>query len=136
MHTFFYSWRRRAGVAMLVVACAMAGMWVRSCAVSDFFRVASRDHLISAELCRGEASIWLIHAENAFQTLSWEAEYLEGYATRDLFVLKWPQYHLVLGARTIIIPHWQFEACLILFSAYLLLAPSRKRLPTASQPHA
>ena len=136
MLEFFHGWRRKAGVASLVMACVVMGMWLRSCAVSDLFRVASRDHVISAELCRGEASIWLIQAENDFQALSWEAEYLESYATRDLFVLKWPEYHLVLGARTIIIPHWQLVACLILFSAYLLLAPSPKQPPTASQSHA
>jgi hypothetical protein len=35
MREFFRGWRRRAGVAALVMACAFAGMWLRSRVIVD-----------------------------------------------------------------------------------------------------
>lgn len=41
MHTFFYGWRRKVGIVTLVMACAVAGLWVRSGVVCDVFSVKS-----------------------------------------------------------------------------------------------
>ncbi len=41
MREIFHGWRRKAGVATLVMACAVMGMWVRSLYCRDVFYVGS-----------------------------------------------------------------------------------------------
>ena len=36
MHTFFHGWRRKAGIATLVMACAFQVIWLRSLAIQDY----------------------------------------------------------------------------------------------------
>lgn len=56
MKEFFHGWRRKAGVAMLVMACCITAAWLRSCFREDSFRmtVCGRRNLIissSSRLC-------------------------------------------------------------------------------------
>lgn len=37
MHSFFYSWRRKAGVVALLMACGLMGLWARSFVIEDEF---------------------------------------------------------------------------------------------------
>ena len=39
MCEFFDGWRRKAGVAALVVAMTVFGLWMRSCIVDDWFKI-------------------------------------------------------------------------------------------------
>lgn len=39
MHTFFHGWRRKSGVAALVMALVAASIWVRSTVTGDEFTV-------------------------------------------------------------------------------------------------
>eukprot|EP00456_Euglypha_rotunda_P016931 TRINITY_DN156_c0_g1_i5.p2 TRINITY_DN156_c0_g1~~TRINITY_DN156_c0_g1_i5.p2 ORF type:complete len:127 (+),score=12.56 TRINITY_DN156_c0_g1_i5:105-485(+) len=39
MREFFRGWRRKAGCATLLMACALAGLWIRTTVVADFIQL-------------------------------------------------------------------------------------------------
>jgi hypothetical protein len=43
MSTSFHGWRRKAGCALLVMACAFMGMWLRSFVVQDDIWIVAED---------------------------------------------------------------------------------------------
>lgn len=51
MQTFFHGWRRKAGVAALMMACLLCGLWIRSRIVDDkvILTISGWKHLIHSE---------------------------------------------------------------------------------------
>ena len=48
MFEFFRGWKRKAGVATLVMACTLAAAWVRSLFVTDFVNTGFIGAVINA----------------------------------------------------------------------------------------
>lgn len=170
MKEFFHGWRRKMGVATLVMALSLTGLWVRSqCMIDDLWYlpegapchsltlspfgirwVRSDARLINAPHYHWEAAAYTKQGRGGLDELVWT------YWEYDR-VWDWNQngFHFVLLARwdrgisegsgplltplmigVWIVPFWSVVMPVALLSAYLLLVPSRKRLPTTSQPHA
>lgn len=113
MHEFFHGWRRKFGVATLVMACVVLGMWIRSYALVDQIFVFG-NILISNSGCM----VW--------DWQGWggpDANILHFYS--DLaspFDEDW-----YFGADGIRLPYWIIAIPLTLLSAYLILWQPRQR---------
>jgi hypothetical protein len=188
MHTFFHGWRRKAGVATLVMALAFTAGWVRSfylvdvvkfqsgkriedslrsgsdglslarCYESDDagfgfrqpigslrFATASRFESIPVSI----APLVAESMESGGESIAPNAETTVDELPDEDIVIKWEwawqwcgfsvggfeivDGELQVGVTT---PYWGIVIPLTLLSAYLLLFPLRKRLPTAGQAHA
>lgn len=121
MHTYFHGWRRKAGVVSLVMACLLCGMWVRSRIVGDglLFQYLGKQRYFASAYGR---IIWWSD-DNIFPF-----DYSLGGPL--------PAVHSVFEESQFTMPYWSLVVPLTLLSAYLLLVPSRKQQPTASQHHA
>jgi hypothetical protein len=119
MRDFFRGWRRKAGIATLVLACCFASIWVSS--TTDWPEAYWLN--VQLECYRGGIKIQLKEA-----TVTSARRDSLGSVTDSTFVAQ--------DLASITLPYWSFTIPLTLLSAYLLLIPSRKRPPTTSQPHA
>jgi hypothetical protein len=130
MKEFFCGWRRKAGTVTLVMALAVAGIWMRSRVVCDTlqFKFGGRLHDIVSYSNQTSGVSWKF--DLAFpEVLDWGsiplnevdaddiegtlANYREGY--RDLGFFEWH------------VPHWLLVLPLSLLSAYLILWKPRKQ---------
>lgn len=132
MGEYFKPLRRKLGILTLLIACAMATVWVRSTQSGDMFlnvRSPIVDLIISAN---GELN-WL-EWDQGKVNISNEAEFgmsptdlLESYGTtRQVLQEKG------FAPREVSIPYWSVVIPLTLLSAWLLL--SKRREPTVSEP--
>lgn len=143
MHTFFHSWRRKAGCVTLVIACAVFLMWMRSYSFEDRVNCASgmsvHDFLsrcgtiqwhksTPAWIASGWSTQALSPSDNQiydrdpefFKTnLSWEWLGFISCETRFQFS--------DLKDRVWIAPYWMAVLPLTLLSAYLILWKPRTR---------
>lgn len=127
MRTFFYGWRRKAGVATLLMALSIMAMWVRSRIVGDalLFEYQGRQRYVVSAY--GRLMWW--SDENIFPF---------DYAIGQPLDVDRQEFELAQldGTPFVALPYWYLVIPLTLLSAYMLLVPSRKRSPTESQPHA
>lgn len=115
MHAFFHGWRRKAAVVTLVLACAVFAMWMRSYCIHDrFCTIESNDVDIIFDSTNGAIVAQRLTLTKGVVGLSFLR------TTEDLGKIHYSAVVLPLN----------------LLSAYLLLAPVRKRPPTASKPDA
>ena len=124
MKEFLHGWRRKAGVATLVMACAFGGMWVRSYAVYDFIQFIAFDRLNRITLCHGKIGWTVWDDATGMQPFVWE-----GVRAVD----REPQAHDIYhsrvhdGDRGYLASYWQATIPLTFLSAYLILWKPRKR---------
>jgi hypothetical protein len=53
MHTYLYGWRRKAGVATLLTACALAILWARSYVAASTIDIYAIDRLFELRSANG-----------------------------------------------------------------------------------
>lgn len=77
MRDFFKGWRRKIGVATLVMACVFTAGWIRSFAISDFLRMDCPKFRLMAESTRG----WIEcdHIPELVEPGEWDFEFYSGY---------------------------------------------------------
>jgi hypothetical protein len=72
MHTYFHDWRRKAGVATLVLACVFAGMWMRSLFRHDQAALSRGNAIYCFESMAGELDLGrLTVKDNRTETAWW-----------------------------------------------------------------
>jgi hypothetical protein len=152
MHTFFHGWRRKAGCVALLIACAMAGMWIRSRVRYEYFIVplgsvsygvtsmhGGLDFARMTELDSSPAytsiykSVELhIAPEDPFNGTPWDASFEFDWRW------DWAGFHIGEGQypsrrdQDFMIPYWAIVLPLTLLSARLLLSrPRQRQKPTA-----
>lgn len=71
MRQFFCGWRRKAGVVTLLLACLLAGLWIRTMVVVDrfSFSIGHRAHILSSD--RG--GLWWMSLDQPPTTMAWYA---------------------------------------------------------------
>src|SRR4051812_3266689 len=144
MREFFKGWRRKAGVVTLVIACALAAGWVRSCVMLDIvyfprrtsncvlfsgnqrFRVMSVPGVSLTRIARHSDGV-IISRETkiiagqdfiAFPKVTWTSERIDNL----LGIFRDPgDTHPSVP----MIPYWSIVIPLALLSAYLLLGKPR-----------
>ncbi|HEY4263043.1 MAG TPA: hypothetical protein VGM98_22975 [Schlesneria sp.] len=109
MRTFFYGWRRKAGVVTLVMALAFMGLWMRSRASDDELAVCGMQF----------KSYGGVFERSDFMFLD-----VDSFNSSEVRHVYWRLQYA-----------W-FAFPLTLLSAYLILVPSRKQPPATSQSHA
>jgi hypothetical protein len=138
MQTFFHGWRRKAGVAMLIMACVFAAGWTRSCFLSDdiCFTLCGRGFDFNSEFCRmGFGVFWPDQRKDIspyFNRVSYGKKLSDIDYRSDCTFMGWSWYEGgtgKVGAKTIqwTIPYWTPAITLTLLSAYLILWKPRKR---------
>lgn len=129
MKQFFHGWRRKVGVAALVVACACIGMWVRSRVANDWVHVyVGPDWSLLLE--SGDDRILFQISFEPQQPVTrhysiWFGSYSNNPAESGVVLDPIELEGRVLPLMTI--PYWNVVAPLTLFSAYLILWAPRKR---------
>jgi len=146
MREFFKSWRRRLGVATLLMACLCTALWVRSGSIKDKF-TTSFTHYSSHELISACGGLMVhryshtVKSDDPLMKPTWESEEIGeiefDYPDRQL------KNHVFLadcGAKTdwhhahawIQIPYSTLDIPLMALSAFLLLRPNQRRKPNQS----
>lgn len=141
MHTLFHGWRRKAGVATLVMACVLSGFWVRSLIFADIISVGADPWFVTiggdqCALMRGPLGPF------NFPAASWEvAEYhaqtfneLPYQQRRGIYSV--PLEQSLDPEKCFTLQLSRLVLLFALLSAYLLIVPSRKRPLAARSPHA
>jgi hypothetical protein len=155
MREFLRGWRRKAGVATLVMAMALCGAWLRSLSIEDevYFPIGqtmpvllfSRDgYFVWAKFgivdwndLKGMSPHWRASAHNP-QSRRHEPLFFENVG----FTWRWWICAIVddvvprRGYRFFVISYGCLTIPFTLLSAYLILWKPRKRAPTGSPPHA
>lgn len=144
MLEFFRGWRRKAGCVTLVMACAVAGMWMRSFTIFEgFWALGPRGNhgIFSVD---GTLRWWTIDFTYRMKP-RWYSTRIAG--SREILdpwsdgQMEWQRRYagFVIGSgytealgepvakRLWIIPYWPLVLSLTLLSAYLLLWQPRKR---------
>jgi hypothetical protein len=148
MHTFFHGWRRKAGVASLVMACGLAAGWFRSVvspttiimAPVNVGRLRSQDIFeISQFGYRFERYVFTLHSGDYGQgvaSLS-DVHFYRGICENKLCDWRWRVSGIDLGEykvqrdlwfqrRFCVVAHQFIVLPLTLLSAYLILWKPRK----------
>jgi hypothetical protein len=156
MHTFFHGWRRKVGVATLVMACLMMGLWMRSRFILDTVRYCP-DGRYHYSITLAPSAIRWVRLQGSGSFLSprffdfdWDSkEYSKGdddpiLDPRVGWQSKWnwqacgfqfgsfqdSSQSIVNGEVEIgFIPYWSLVLPLTALSAYLILWKPRKRVP-------
>lgn len=142
MHTFFYGWRRKVGVVALVLACVVTGLWMRTRFFADqlVFPMGGRTHYVNS----AQNGICWLSLHSASSAIKWDTipngAFDQMHLNRPLpqslneLVSRHTAAGLAPACRYLL--YWWLAIPLTVLSAYLLLVPSRKQLPTASKPDA
>jgi hypothetical protein len=137
MSTYFQSWRRKVGCATLVMACLLAGLWLRSVTiVDDVFIAPSRAALVmfSSERSRVGGSLDVSGAftplvQWSARPVSWENNSF-GYVDDD-YSLRWGGIDIGASSNQdfmfCVAPYWTIVLPLTLLSAYLILWTPKRR---------
>lgn len=153
MHDFFRGWKRKAGVATLVMACVFMACWVRSDRIPDEVILAQTrgPFMDSAKFQSRKGILLLTYFDEEGIPLHWVRPYISRYrrdvALDDSFHRKprWTFRACGFGVGTVpanesgwvhipattlwAIPHWSIILPLTLLSAYLLLSKPRATTP-------
>jgi hypothetical protein len=148
MQTFFHGWRRKTGVATLVMACAAMGVWIRSRLTEDSLVYFAKEDILGLSSRKSELS-WTRYTPWNSDDLSrssgtwvWSHDVVrqeapdryEGYEV--VWRFQWLGFdlgerHEVHFAKRIVdwtIPYWSIAVPLTLLSVYLILRKPRKRV--------
>ncbi|HEY4258681.1 MAG TPA: hypothetical protein VGM98_00920 [Schlesneria sp.] len=145
MHTFFHGWRRKSGVASLVMACVITGAWIRSMMCQTDLSIRTEKHAcVGVRSSNQFCAIYYVRLN--IPTLNWDAvntvEFTTYPFTEQPQMKKWPSGDLRWWFRSVcwhevdkgpnhreaflIIPHWAIILPLTFLSAYLILWKPRK----------
>jgi hypothetical protein len=126
MRTFFYGWRRKAGVATLVVACMVMGMWLRSRDRNDWIGL-SADYRLILLLHSSEGEIWWQTTQDPHDAPPYELLWWGSSQHGLVPVLPPIEGDDSRAVPTVCVPYWSVVIPLTLLSAFLILLPSGKR---------
>jgi hypothetical protein len=116
MHTFFHGWRPKAGCIMLVMACLVTAMWVRSYLVEEALDISGAD--------------WTFETVSQLGSVSWkllpnlDEKYRPWYHWKRRMTTEEGCLLHHCGGQY---PYVVFITPLTFFSAYLILWNPRKR---------
>ena len=142
MHTFFHGWRRKTGVVALVMACVLAGTWLRTLAVCDYLTLRTNPQsCIGLHLLGGCAELryeWLDKSESAKVTICdrlfiWNQDDPVGWSMRFLPMFRWSSLRRIgwftpaTECISVTLPLLTTTISLTLLSAYLILWKPRER---------
>jgi hypothetical protein len=154
MHTFFHGWRRKAGVATLVMALALMGGWLRSYARWDFVQVNGQPWRYAIESAVGNLRLIRTTPIASTPLLGFDSgglkglahinvddngitTYEPGYSVGTVWRFDWHTFHisdnmvdrnsLSFRVGVCAAPYWSVTIPLTLLSAYLILWKPRKR---------
>jgi hypothetical protein len=129
MQEFFNGWRRKAGCGLLVMACALMGLWIRSCIVIDNVRIPFGNQRLEFATFRGGLYLELLPAptfrnsgvpypgfRNQFR---WLVRPIDPTIKSETWNLRGPSW---------CIPFRQLAVALAILSAYLLLWKPRTKV--------
>ena len=162
MRDFFHGWRRKTGVATLMMALAFLVGWIRSETYSDAFSfscgtnmsytiysvngylffelmtmpVALSNHTHFRTLYSCDPNECYLYYRD--QTIGWRFLcFAVGVdeVVPDNSDTEGP-HSLFVARRTWFMSYWTMISSLAILAAYLILVPIRKRPPSMSQPHA
>ena len=143
MSDFFHGWRRKAGVATLVLACLFCCAWARSLTEVDGFQVSRTDRLISGN----GGMVWVAQTSGirfpllaivwygdvmgrdrdtlgmCEVSLNWDCRWRDGIAGIERGQHDCEEF----GMRWLRIEYGSLVLFLTLLSAYLILWKPRKR---------
>jgi len=155
MSEFFRGWKRKVGVATLIVACVFAALWVRGQTIKDVYQFGSGEGPFFNTLVSSRFGLmWLRYQATDGTTYSWNPGWFEvpidatttlhSGECRLIYDIQWrltwwgfdfcnsakgDQIHAVHRN----IPYWSIVIPLTLISAWLLLGkPRQARKPPAS----
>lgn len=135
MSRVFYGWRRKCGCALLVISCALMGLWLRSYLVhDDVLTVAAGRQLYSHNGCLSwnittaddSWTDWIQPSpaappldHSALPRFTWRREYF-GFVASEI---------AISGSRIVQywVPYWFLATPLAVISAILLLWPTKRR---------
>ena len=110
MGGFFHGWRRKVGCITLLVACLLAGMWIRSNAAYDGIWLTIEGRRYMATSVGGRVGFW---SQQSSVSHGWISQRLEADHAAGLSTM-------LLG-QAVVLPYWSLILPLTLFSAYLIL---------------
>jgi hypothetical protein len=130
MREFFQGWRRKAGTVTLVLALAVAGIWMRSRIVCDTlqFKFRGRLHDIVSYSNQTSGVSWKYELEFP-EVMDWGSVPLKEVDVDDIegTLANYREAYRDLGFSEWHIPYWSLVLPLTLLSAYLILGKPRKR---------
>lgn len=145
MHTFFHGWRRKVGVATLVMACVVMGAWIRSTIITDIvnfggeypqYRLNSYAGVFEIFVCRPAGDVPRV--PRLWKTRVTTEDYDPIGQGGILWRWDWGGFHFGAAGPTpgfapeeaqfYAIPYWSITCPLTLLSAYLILWKRRKRV--------
>ena len=153
MRELFHGWRRKMGAVTLLMACAFAGLWVRSTVVIDVFTISYEQRRYQWRTSDyGISGIYFeLMGDLSFSVLPrdfWRRMVVDDFNVDRDDVPNWPDDVLkwrkrlvgfelgehfdptFMRAQYMVIPYWALVTPLTLLSAYLLLSKPR---PTSKQ---
>jgi hypothetical protein len=155
MREFFHGWRRKTGCVLLVMACVMCGMWMRSRVTHDGIYHGMHGRSMWLSSCRqgiswtrsskGQSDEFFYPVES-WGVRSWDArdDSQDPYEWHPV-VWRWHWLGFDFGehqqepyfAKRVAwtVPYWSIVILLTLLSAYLLPIPSRNRPSTTGKLH-
>jgi hypothetical protein len=151
MREFFRDWRRKLGCVMLVFACGLMGMWVRSFQRRDCFVASIWDFHYQWKSFGGVTLIERTTPDSILPNWHWSQSEVPDEWCLDAFLQsvtadwKWREFHFRSGIIRLqggpnefwylIMPYWSLTLPVTLLSAWLLLSKPPQPI-TPSQDHA
>lgn len=156
MRDFFRGWRRKVGVALLIVSCAFAAGWVRSLWISDQLTYVVGTRPCESCLSVNGFLVWVSFrsdkplAENTTSAVRWNggikvspSDFNNQDAPRQLVIdwtYRWPMFgagrmrqYSNPNRSLMYVAYWSIVVPLILISAYLLLRTPREKVQSNGQ---
>jgi len=137
MRQFFRPFRRKLGVLTLVVACALACLWVRSEKSTDIVitgiggtRLLSGEGQLVVIPADSQIFLWLNSGRDDFMPFFGYQQYHEGLWTTTDKDVSW---NIEPDLRHASIHYWSIVLPLTLLSAWLLVSGRRSPSPSKSQ---
>ena len=127
MREFFHGWRRKAGVASLLMGLVVFGALMRSTIITDTLWINSGTHFHYFQSSRG-FFCWHSRPSPNPATWKWSSEpnrYDEDIGSWTRIIRREPTHPARGGSITI--AYWPFVAVLTLASAYLRVCKPRNR---------
>jgi hypothetical protein len=129
MREFFHGWRRKAGVASLVMACAVTSLWIRSQANLDVVWLRVLGQQFAVNTSPGQLLMFRLDTAH-FDDVLWFS--METRSAEGVAIIKSIDHlngqHPEPGTHYLRIWYWSIVLPLTLLSAYLILWKPRKRV--------
>ncbi len=143
MGDFFHGWRRKTGVATLVLALAFTGGWFRSDLIHDAFgSPIGKSRAAGLLSAAGQLGVYVTTDNDAYnipKQPAWKTCKRETFRAlfpaRSGFIWSWHYHefgmlrHSSGNVSVVIIPYWSIVLPMSLLSAYLLLIKPRSSSP-------